>query len=227
MRFWTGMSIQRKLPLAIVFMVAATIVPLSTVAYLTSRNLVIESLNAGLSAVAHARAVRVSDFLHSIDNGLAIQASDPVVAEAIRDFTDAFASLEGPRDSLQAAYITDNPHPTGEKDKLLEASTGTPYDAVHRRFHPLFSTLKDSMGYYDVFLFDTDGNLIYSVYKELDYATNFYDGEWAESGLGEVFRLANERNAEADAVFVDFAPYGPSYGAAAAFTSRPVFASDS
>lgn len=226
MRFWTGMSIQKKLPLAIVFMVAATIVPLSTVAYLTSRNLVIESLNAGLSAVAHARAVRVSDFLHSIDNGLAVQASDPVVAEAIQDFTEAFTSLDAPRDSLQAAYITDNPHPTGEKDKLLEASTGTPYDAVHSRFHPLFSTLKDSMGYYDVFLFDTDGNLIYSVYKELDYATNFYEGEWAESGLGEVFRLANERDAAADAVFVDFAPYGPSYGAAAAFMSRPVFASD-
>lgn len=226
MRFWTGMSIQKKLPLAIVLMVAATIVPLSTVAYLTSRNIVVESLDAGLSAVANARAVRVSDFLHSIDNGLAIQAKDPVVAEAIQVFTEAFASLDGAQERLQAAYITDNPHPTGEKDKLLEAPGGTTYDAAHRRFHPMFSTLKDSVGYYDIFLFDTEGNLIYSVYKELDYATNFYEGEWAESGLGEVFRLANERDAAADAVFVDFAPYGPSFGAAAAFTSRPVFDSN-
>ena len=226
MRFLTGMSIQKKLPLAIVLMMIAMIIPLSTVAYITSRSIVVKSLDEGLSTVAEVRARRVGDFLHAIDHGLAAQARDPSVAEAIKVFTTAFASIETPQETLQSAYITDNPHPTGEKDKLLAAETGSVYDDAHRQFHPLFSTLKASMGYYDVFLFDASGNLIYSVYKELDYATNLIDGEWANSGLGEVFRLANERDASAEAVFVDFAPYGPSYGAAAAFTSRPVFDSD-
>ena len=37
----------------------------------------------------------------------------------------------------------------------------------------------------DIFFFDTKGNCIYSVYKELDFATNFAangNGEWKDSG---------------------------------------------
>ena len=42
----------------------------------------------------------------------------------------------------------------------------------------------------DIFIFDLDGNLVYSVYKELDYATNFISGPYASSGLGDAFRSA-------------------------------------
>ena len=44
------------------------------------------------------------------------------------------------------------------------------------KYHPWFHKLQQDEGYYDVFLFDTEGNLIYSVFKELDYATNFKRG---------------------------------------------------
>ena len=78
--------------------------------------------------------------------------------------------------------------------------------------------MKDVRGFYDVFLISVEGDLVYSVYKELDYATNLVNGEYAQSGLAEAFRgaLAGETT------FIDFAPYAPSHGAAASFIAEPV-----
>ena len=80
---------------------------------------------------------------------------------------------------------------------------------MHERYHDTYRTLLRTKGYYDIFLFDTSGDLIYSVYKELDYATNFVDGPYKQSGLGKAFRAAL---AQPDTVHViDFEPYEPSY----------------
>jgi methyl-accepting chemotaxis protein len=128
------------------------------------------------------------------------------------------------KSELQRVYITENPHPTGEKDKLYDAKTGSLYDVIHAKYHPWFHELQQDEGYYDVFLFDADGNLIYSVFKELDYATNFQSGggEWASSDLGEVFRKAMQITEHHVVAFEDFAPYGPSYDAPASFMAYPV-----
>ena len=44
-------------------------------------------------------------------------------------------------------------------------------------------------GFYDLFLFDTEGNLVYTVEKEDDFATNFKSGggtsRYGDSGLGK------------------------------------------
>ncbi len=65
------------------------------------------------------------------------------------------------------------------------------------------------------------GNTIYTVVKELDFATNVVNGPFADSGLGEVFRAA--RDGEPGTVYmVDFRPYAPSNGAPAGFLAEQV-----
>ena len=44
----------------------------------------------------------------------------------------------------------------------------------------------------DVFLFDPLWNLVYTVYKERDFATNIETGEWRDTGLAGVFRGARD-----------------------------------
>eukprot|EP00439_Symbiodinium_sp_Y106_P035806 s3683_g4.t1 len=59
---------------------------------------------------------------------------------------------------------------------------------LEQLYHPIYRDILYARNYYDIFFFDLRGNLIYSVYKELDYATNFLangTGEWKDSGLGE------------------------------------------
>ena len=45
----------------------------------------------------------------------------------------------------------------------------TEYDDVHKKYHPSIKGFLEEFGYYDIFLVDTSGNIVYSVFKELDY----------------------------------------------------------
>ena len=126
---------------------------------------------------------------------------------------------------LQYQYIANNPHPVGSKDNLLRSENDTPYNTVHGRYHRIFRNLVSSFGYYDLFLIDHQtGEIVYSVYKETDFATSLDTGPYARSNFAEVIDKV-QKNPEPGAVqIVDFAPYRPSYGAPAAFFASPVYA---
>jgi methyl-accepting chemotaxis protein len=132
--------------------------------------------------------------------------------------------LDDTQIALQHTYISANPNPLGEKDKLVKVGDNTLYDTLHQRFHPSLSDYQKRFGYYDIFLVDNEtGNIVYSVFKEIDFSTNLLTGAWAETDIGKVFREA--RNAEsADFVALsDYRAYPPSYNDQAAFIASPVF----
>ena len=123
---------------------------------------------------------------------------------------------------LQQWYIADNPHPVGSKTELTRADADVSYNTWHAKFHPVLHHYQAAFEYYDVFLFDTEGNLVYSVFKETDFATNLLNGPYADSNFGDVVRKALA--APAGSVFTeDFRNYEPSYGAPASFIGSPVF----
>lgn len=212
-----------RLPMIIGALVAVTtVVMVIANAFLTER--IIARAAAGqLESTANLKSKRVETLLNTIDRDLRLQAAKPSTRTALIALADGFASLENPTEVLRRVYIEENEHPLGQKDLLVSADTGSSYGFIHAIYHPALDNLQNEMGYYDVFLFDTEGNLVYSVFKENDYATNMLDGEWKDSGLAESFRGAMATEATDSAYFVDFTPYGPSYGAPAAFISRPIF----
>ncbi|CAN8140678.1 methyl-accepting chemotaxis protein [uncultured Thiomicrorhabdus sp.] len=124
---------------------------------------------------------------------------------------------------LQYAFIADNPHPLGQKNDLDEiAHEGNyGYNKYHRALHPWLNAYLQRFGFYDIFLVDNDGNVVYSVFKELDYATNLETGPWKDSGLAEAYHKSLELKA-GESVFTDLALYMPSYDAPAAFTATPI-----
>jgi len=85
----------------------------------------------------------------------------------------------------------------------------------------------EKFGYYDIFLVDSQtGDIVYSVFKELDYTTSLIDGPYAQTNFGEAFRQANGLTDPDDFVLVDFRQYTPSYGAPASFIASPIFDGD-
>lgn len=175
-----------------------------------------------LSALAKARSGDLSRYLDSIVQDLEVTANSPFVKSATADFEQAWKGIEGsPRSVLQAAYIHDNPHPLGEKDALMSAGESD-YDQVHKKYHPWFRKMLKTRGYYDIFLFSEDGSLIYTVFKELDYATNLVKGEYKSTDLGNAFRAALNGGPK-DIHFFDFKPYAPSADAPASFISMPLY----
>ena len=123
---------------------------------------------------------------------------------------------------LQYAYISDNPAVLGEKDTMIMANIENAYTLGHAKFHSEFNHYLKTFDYYDIFIVDLRGYIVYSVFKELDFATSLIDGPYANSGIGDAYRLA--LNANADDVFItDFLPYAPSYNASASFISSPIY----
>lgn len=215
-----------KLPLLMVGLSFFVITVTTFLAYFQSKEALIFEAENKLEAAATGPAGTLSELLLLLERDINALARDHSVVEAAIAFEEVFREIEDPVADLQSAYIDDNPHPLGEKDKLYDAGTGTAYDALHAEFHDGFHARQSEMGYYDVFLIDLDGNVIYTVFKERDYATNLQTGEWAETGLADAFRAAMEMTETESAAFQDFAPYPPSYDAPAAFISRPIFGFD-
>jgi methyl-accepting chemotaxis protein len=181
---------------------------------------------AQLVAVATARGEALEQYLGSIEQDILTTATNPNTLAGLTAFDDGYAQFGASAErQLQALYITDNPNPTGEKDALNFARDGSAYSAAHRTYHHWFRELLQSREYYDIFLFDNDGNLVYTVFKELDYATNLNNGQWSGTDLGNAFRSgANLRAGQV--AFFDFQPYAPSFDAPASFISTPIFAAD-
>ncbi|MBJ3778409.1 methyl-accepting chemotaxis protein [Acuticoccus mangrovi] len=214
--------ISRKLPIVVA---AATIIAggaVGAVAYVEARRAILDARTDAIVGVTEARAEQLEEYLSGIRENLVAVAARPQTLEAIKAFDADWTALgDDAMRRLHNAYITTNPHPTGQKEKLDAADGGTAYDATHARHHPWFRSLLQNRGYYDVFLFNAAGDLIYSVFKEADYATNVNTGQWRDTDLANAFRAAlRERTGEV--AFFDFRPYAPSADAPASFIATPV-----
>jgi len=122
---------------------------------------------------------------------------------------------------LQDAYLVKNPHPIGSKNALMMSTLNTSYDIAHSNVHAYLSDVQQRFGFYDIFLVNHQGNLVYSVFKEVDYATSLSTGPFKNSGLGEAFSRSRNQNINQVTV-VDFAFYLPSYNSPAAFIAAPM-----
>ena len=99
------------------------------------------------------------------------------------------------------------------------------YTQNHKRYQPVFREQITANGYRDLYLFDALGNLVYSVTKADDFASNFAAGSadpLASSGLGEAFRAAAAQTTSDGVAFVDFSPYAPQGGEFLAFLATPL-----
>lgn len=125
---------------------------------------------------------------------------------------------------LQYRYISSNAHPTGQKSLLDDPGDGSDYSRVHAQYHPRIRSFLEKFGYYDIFLIDaTTGDMLYSVFKEVDYATNLFNGRYSTTNFGKVVREAITSTDTSFVRLVDFEPYAPSYRAPASFIACPVY----
>jgi len=216
------MRISKRLPIVIMVLVVAAVLVTSFVTVRRATQDAKMATKEKLVALQASRVAALGNYLGSIEQDLSSLAVSDYVRGALQGFKQAWTAFDGaPKDILQELYIDKNPHPTGSKHELDAADDGSIYSMIHKRYHPWFRHFLTQRDYYDIFLFDTKGNLVYTVFKELDYATNMNDGEWKDTDLAHAYRAAND-GADDTQHFFDFKPYAPSHGAAASFISQAV-----
>lgn len=215
-----------KLPTMVGLLVAATIMVVAIANEVMTQNVIVEETHQKLKAAAQQKTKQISILLESIDRDLVLHSHAPLIQNAMKEFSGAYAEFDAPFEALQRVYLTDNPHPIGERERLIDAETGNSYGETHARFHPLLEELQKFMGYYDIFMLDTAGNVVYTVFKEADFADSVTGDTLRDTGLAEAFRKANANDAKAPSVLIDFEPYSPSKDVPASFIARPVFDHD-
>lgn len=139
------------------------------------------------------------------------------------DISEKVAKLPPQTLAAQYAYIVKNPNPLGKKNELDQSNDGSAYSAMHPRIHAYARRAVQDYGLYDFFLVDAQtGFVVYTYFKELDFATSLRDGPWAQSGLGEAYNKAMAAKKADDVLITDYAPYRPSYDDQASFVSTPI-----
>lgn len=222
MTFFTNMKLGIKLPLILVTTAILGLSIMGYVAYSDSHELLESEGKIRLSQVLEARERELEIWSSTIISDVDSASRSAQSSRVIREFGSAWTSLgEDASAYVIDKYITTNPNPIGERQKLSYAGDITNYSIIHRRYHPGFTSEAEQKGYSDIFLIDLDGNVVYTMAKEDDYGSNLKTGPLASSGLGQVY--AQAMASEERGTFVsDFAKYAPSADAPAAFISAPI-----
>jgi len=219
-----NMKIATKLPVVIVALafIAATIT--GVIAFINSESALEQAAFDKIDAAHDGRISELTNYLDSVKGDIMVVSENHMLIDALEEIEVAWREIGSEHVAkLQKMYINDNPNPAGNKHLLDTAPDDILYNTVHAKYHPWFRELLLTRGYYDIFLIDDDGNVVYSVYKEADYATDLVNGQWKSSDLANVWRMV-QNNFKTDYVaFTDFRAYAPSAGAPASFLAAPIF----
>ncbi len=222
MTIFPRLKLAQKLPLALIGSALLVSAGVGISSYMIGLGTVQEQREQSMQASLNTAASLVSSYYGSaeVDLRLFVQRSDTV--SAMKNLTRALDEVrmglgDGATAQLQTAYVTESPNPE-DRASVDSNIKGAMYDAPHKRFHPGFRTLMQERHYSDVLLISSAGDVVYSVAKNIDFASNVANDA---SGLGRAFAAARDL-ADGQAAFVDFSVYSPA-GAAQSFMAMPVY----
>ncbi|HSZ60869.1 MAG TPA: adenylate/guanylate cyclase domain-containing protein [Terriglobales bacterium] len=127
---------------------------------------------------------------------------------------------------LQYLYIAKNPYPAGKRRELNRADDNSDYSRVHAKYHRAFERIAEKFGYYDLYLIDNQGNSVYDVNKDRDFATNYLHGIYQDSNLAKLVRQCLATKNPDDVFLSDFEPYQASFGEPTQYVASPIFDGD-
>jgi methyl-accepting chemotaxis protein len=200
-----------KLPAIIAGLCVASVLGIQAISTSEFRHAVNE--NAKLLFDAEGRAVEkeILDLFASAASELKATAVAPSARQAIDGMVDALAELPDPARFLRQAYVDQNPNPPDALALHDRAPGFEGYHAVHAWAHPWLREIETLGHIHDMYLIDPDGNIVYSVSKEVDFGTNLKTGPYADSALADVFSQALAGGAN-DVMTSDMRPYAPHDG---------------
>lgn len=182
-----------------------------------------QAVEEKMLALLEGRRVAIIDYLASIRRDLRMQAGNPLVHDAFREFEAGWRELgDEAAQKLFSTFITENPYPPASRKRLDDIGDGPRYGIAHARFHPLLREFAEQRGYRDLLLIDNQGRVIYSVMKQQDFATELGEETDISGGLGIAFRRIIDNPSPIAETFVDFKTYLPAGGRPTGFIAMPL-----
>ncbi len=201
------------------------LVAIGILSYYSSSKALEEQAFNQLVSVRNVKQAFIDDWFSKRKSDAVTLANNEMVIGATKEFKKAFNELGA--EKVRDLYITRNPFPAGKKLEYVDAQDGSNYSKLHARLHPIFRQYLEEYAYYDIFLVDAEtGNVLYTVFKELDFGSNLVSGPYNTSNIARLYKdvtSANVVNDHSYAKLVDFEPYAPSNGDPASFIASPIY----
>lgn len=177
-----------------------------------------------LEAIRDQMQSSITDYFTGISKDLTLNANAQTTRDALHAFQTGWDGLGDINQTtyLQTKYIDENPNKIGEKHLLDFAPDGSEYSAQHAIYDPWFRDMLLAHNYYDIFIINAQGDVLFTVYKERDFATNVMKGQWKDTALGNLFRDIKANPIKGKTYFEDFKPYLPSENVPAAFVGTEI-----
>ena len=151
----------------------------ATIAIKSSSKILQNEIESTLNSIVEQKISLVVSYLKAKESAVKLYSVLPIVNNALRDIGSAFDM----------------------------GVNGSEYQNIEKKYRPFLSKLSDESNSYDLFLITPNGDIVFTVLHESDFATNLIDGEYKESQLAEAFKRARSLH---QTKVTKFAPYAPS-----------------
>ncbi len=185
-----GISVQLQVLICLLVFVSTSVL-MGTVGYFSRRNN-LELTSSKLQISVEQLADSFEFYFQQITVDVDLMTKNLVLKKALQEFDFAFYDYDDPMVEFQKLYLIDNPFPVGERLNYNAADDDSLYSSTHQQFHPWFREFLSLKGLADVTLINSQGDIVYTVEKNLEYATNIENGAWSESGLRQAYKKAVE-----------------------------------
>ncbi|MDH4412753.1 MAG: methyl-accepting chemotaxis protein [Rhizobium sp.] len=195
-----------------------TVALLNVFAYHSSSLLFGEQTEKAMTSTLTFRGDLLTEKLQALENQAASIAKIETLQQSMTGLKSGWNTITkssgDAKAELQRVFVTENPNPAGEREKLLkpEGPSGF-YYSTHETTQAQIAAYLEGTNFRDMLIADQNGNVIYSFKKGPEFGENLKQGRWAATGLGRVYQQSADAAAKAvdDVVGVNFS--GLSVGA--------------
>ena len=174
-------------------MLAISLIPIAVLGYLITNQSseALEEANFNqLDSIRINKANQIETYYEDRKADVKVLSGTPIVKDAFNNFNNAFKS---------------------------GGTEGVMYNIFLEQFGPYFNTYAEENSYYDIFLINLEGDIIYSQAQESDLGQNLSSGELSSSNLAQSYTEA----LTGEVSLVDFKYYQPSQSPAQ-FVTAPI-----
>ena len=123
---------------------------------------------------------------------------------------------------LQSMYTVPAKGNFDESVKITNAGDPSTWTKLNANYQPFFADFAKRFNFDDVMMLDTDGNIVYTTYKQVDLGANVLKGAYKNTNLSDGFRKAMLAASVDDVFIEDFEDYAPAYGQPTPWVFTPV-----
>ena len=200
------MKISKTLPAIIVGLGLICSVAVGFASFLSGSSLIGTLTEDRLTALAQSHKAALKSQIQSYSGSLRSMVESQLARASLADFQSGWKKAgDGAAERMQKIYITDNPHPEGERHLLVEPEESNYYVNNHKVVHPIYQELVDQGLFSDAALANPDGFITYTFRKGPEFAFHVEDaqiqGHPVQIAMGKLFEASKNETLAAGQIY--------------------------